>query len=348
MFSQFRPTVAKARPAACRSIIDGGRITTERSLHLMANKRKWSLKTTKKQPKFAGDHVGIKDGDDADQSLRRNDSVGPIITALLPEPADHDSFFPPYFASITAHHSKTRATTAEARASESFDWMQVTVDIFTWTNVPRSALSFGVGCSCILWNSLVQDTRYSAINVSAHLGLLCLAAAFFKSTFVNGSTSSSSSSIPTITEADALKLIRLFLPTINALLRKSAELFSGEPTVTLKVAVVLWLLAQAGYRMGLWTLARFAYFALFIAPKCYLSYREQIHEQGGAAAGKFLHLFWTIWDSCGHKKAILFAALALAWNLSSLSTLMFGGFICLVTLRARQQLQRDEPQTSYS
>ena len=38
-----------------------------------------------------------------------------------------------------------------------------------------------------------------------------------------------------VTEADALRLIRVMLPPINLMLEKLGELFSGEPTVTLRV-----------------------------------------------------------------------------------------------------------------
>jgi hypothetical protein len=38
-----------------------------------------------------------------------------------------------------------------------------------------------------------------------------------------------------LTEGDALRLVRLFLPPLNSILLKMGEIFSGEPTVTLKV-----------------------------------------------------------------------------------------------------------------
>ena len=43
------------------------------------------------------------------------------------------------------------------------------------------------------------------------------------------------SSAHLLTEGDALKLIRLLLPPLNSILLKMGEIFSGEPTVTLKV-----------------------------------------------------------------------------------------------------------------
>ena len=38
-----------------------------------------------------------------------------------------------------------------------------------------------------------------------------------------------------VTEADALRVIRVLLPPLNLMLEKLGELFSGEPTVTLRV-----------------------------------------------------------------------------------------------------------------
>lgn len=274
---------------------------------------------------------------------------------LLERPAPHASDLrPPYTIphasateSASAHRRSNRGASinnhaAGMRASESSDWVQFLVDIFMWRHVPRSALLFGVGCFCILSMSVIQDMHFSAISVFAYIALLYLAATFFRRTFLRGATPASLSSLYMLTEADALNLVRLLLPPVNSILIKLSDLFSGEPTVTLKVAVALWLLIQAGHIMNLWSLARLAYFALFVIPKCYSCYNEQIHVH----ARSFLHWAWARWDACSHKKAVLIAALALAWNLSSVSTRVCGAFISVVALRAYQHVIRAEVENN--
>lgn len=248
---------------------------------------------------------------------------------------------PPYrverhSAATSSPVTSSRRASREARTMGSSDWLQFIGDIIMWRHIPRSALLFGAGCFCIMSASLVQDLQYSTISVMAYMALFYLAARFIKCNFLRGSTQTLS--VGVLTESDVLRLIRVLLPPFNIMLQKLGDLFCGEPMVTLKVAGALWFLARAGSMMNMWTLTRMVYFALFTVPKCYSSYHELIEAQGR----NVLHWMRTTWSACGHKKAVMFTAFAVAWNFSSVSTRVCGAFLALVGIRAYQHVIRSE------
>ncbi|KAI5075588.1 hypothetical protein GOP47_0009664 [Adiantum capillus-veneris] len=219
--------------------------------------------------------------------------------------------------------SSSRRASREARIVATSGWLQFLGDIIMWRHIPRSALLFGLGCFCIMSASLIQDMQYSTFSVMAYMALFYLAARFMRCNFLRGSPSTLS--VGLVTEADALRLIRVVLPPFNLMLQKLGDLFSGEPIVTLKVAGALWFLARAASTMNIWTLARVAYFALFTVPKCYTSYHDQIETQ----VRNVLHWVRSTWGACGHKKAVLFAGFLVVWNFSSVSTRICGAFLTL-------------------
>lgn len=232
--------------------------------------------------------------------------------------------------------SYSRRASREARMVGTSDWLQFLGDVIMWRHIPRSALLFGVGCFCIMSASLIQDMQYSIFSVMAYTALFYLAARFIRCNFLRGIPSTLS--VGLLTEADALRLIRLVLPPINLMLQKLGDLFSGEPIVTLKVAGALWFLARAGSMMNIWTLIRIAYFALFTVPKCYASYHEHIETQ----VRNVVHRIHNTWSACGHKKAVLVAGFLVAWNFSSVSTRVCGAFLALVGVRAYRHVIQNE------
>eukprot|EP00249_Psilotum_nudum_P004505 c18017_g1_i1 orf=221-1849(+) len=263
------------------------------------------------------------------QHKRKAPDLVPVLHHDLPES------YPHVRSRLQSHEysrsSSRRTSRGMQNCLESSDWLQLLVDIILWRHVPRSSLLFGVGCFCIFSASVIHDINYNIVTILAYFSLFYLGAAFFRYSIGHGEISQSSRY--EICEADALKVIRAILPAINFVLRKMSLLFSGEPAMTLKVAMTLWLLAQSGYIMNLWTLARLAYFALFIIPKCCLCYQDQLR---GYTQSLLLWCTMT-WNSCSHKKAILFAAFAVAWNFFSISSCIFGVFILVVALRTYRQ-----------
>eukprot|EP00250_Pteridium_aquilinum_P012607 c20829_g1_i1 orf=216-2021(+) len=248
---------------------------------------------------------------------------------------------PPYRAerhstATSSPSTASRRASREARAIGSSDWLEFISDIIMWRHIPRSALLFGAGCFCIMSASLIQDSQYSTISILAYMALFYLAARFIKCNFLRGSIPILPESM--LTEGDVLRLLRVLLPPCNVMLQNLGHLFSGEPMVTLKVAGALWFLARAGSMMNVWTLIRIAYFALFTVPRCYSSYDEHMKAQ----ARSVLHWMRTTWSACAHKKAVLLAGFAVAWNFSSVSTRVCGAFLALVGVRAYQHVIRSE------
>ncbi|CAM6071246.1 unnamed protein product [Sphagnum tenellum] len=219
---------------------------------------------------------------------------------------------------------------ADVEGYLSYNW--VAVDLIMWRDIPRSALWFGAGSFIILSTSFMPRIRCGLIGIGANFALFYLAAVFIYRMFIPGSAAQlSEDNVGTgccTTEADIARWIRIFLPAINLVLTKTRQVFSGDPATTLKVAAVLWLLARAGSRMSLWSFVRLCYFGVFTVPKCCNCYSNQLQAHVRA---------WIAWSTYSHKKAVLVAAFLLAWNMSSFSTRLWGGFMMLVWLRLYQQ-----------
>ncbi|CAK9225553.1 unnamed protein product [Sphagnum troendelagicum] len=226
--------------------------------------------------------------------------------------------------------------TREADPSPYAGWLQATADLIMWRDIPRSALWFGAGSFIILSGSYMPTIQCGMVGVGANLALVYLAAVFFHRTFVPGSAAELSEDINEgycTTEADIVRWIHTFLPAVNLALEKARQIFSGDPATTLKVAAVLWLFTRAGSSMSLWSFVRLCYFVLFTVPKCFACYSNQLYAHGWSIAARA----WMVWDTYSYKKAVVVAAFLLAWNISSFSTRLWGGFMIFVWLRLYQQ-----------
>lgn len=217
--------------------------------------------------------------------------------------------------------------------SEGGLWLHAIEDLIMWKDVPRSSLLFGASCFFILSASFVKDMSCRVLTLTAYVGMIRLAAVFFHRTFLSSSSRQSAKLQQQVTEEDILRCIRVVLPVINLAFNKSGKLFSGDPATTLKVAAVLWLVARMGYALSLWSFLRFGLLALFIVPKFYVLYSNQLFDHGRA----LLLRAWMLWTSCSHKKAVIAGTCLMAWNLSSVSARLFGAFFMIVALRLYQQ-----------
>lgn len=220
--------------------------------------------------------------------------------------------------------------------SEGPDRIEYMVDLIMWKDTPKSALMFGFGSFCVLSSSFTQDLHFSLVTFVSYLALVYLAAVFFyKNILQRGVVEQDCSPVnyEAISEAYALSIIRLVLPFVNGLLAKFQELFSGDPATTMKLASIIWLLAQCGHKMTIWTLAKLSFFAIFTIPKLYACYSVQLHRYGHF----MLCRFWDAWNSCSHKKGVLVAVFLLVWNLSTVTARVWGAFILIVALRLYQQ-----------
>ncbi|XP_022728633.1 reticulon-like protein B21 [Durio zibethinus] len=211
--------------------------------------------------------------------------------------------------------------------------LQNLVDLVMWRDVSKSALVFGMGTFIIISSSYTQDLNISCISVISYLGLVYLAAIFlYKSIICRGVVDIDESSC-VLGEEEAVWILKLVLPYLNEFLLKLRALFSGDPATTMKLAVLLFVLARCGSSITIWKMAKLGFFGVFTVPKVCSSYSHQL-----TAYGKFwIRRFGDAWDSCTHKKAVAMAIFTLVWNLSSIVARVWAAFMLFVALRYYQQ-----------
>ncbi|KAI3925874.1 hypothetical protein MKX01_014514 [Papaver californicum] len=195
---------------------------------------------------------------------------------------------------------------------------QLINDLVMWRDVAKSTLWFGFGSLCFLSSCTSQGLRYSVFSGISHLGLLFLAFSFLCNS-CSPRTSNEQRLNLELKEDDIVRIAREVLPVANFVIVKTRELFSGKPSMTLKVAPSLLFGAEYGHLLTLWRLCAIGFFISFTAPKLYASYSMQI-------AGKAEYLGGWIsgaWKACCHKKIVAVSAALAFWNLSSIKTRVF-------------------------
>ncbi|KAI3988330.1 hypothetical protein MKX01_012119 [Papaver californicum] len=209
---------------------------------------------------------------------------------------------------------------------------QLINDLVMWRDVAKSTLWFGFGSLCFLSSCTSQGLRYSVFSGISHLGLLFLAFSFLCNSCSPRNCNEQRLDLE-LKEDDIVRIARKVLPVANFIIFKTRELFSGEPSMTLKVAPILFFGAEYGHLLTLWRLCAIGFFISFTAPKLYASYSMQI-------AGKAEYLGGWIsraWKACSHKKIVAISAALAFWNLSSIKTRGFSAFLGMVILRYCRQ-----------
>ncbi|BBM98529.1 hypothetical protein MPTK1_1g14200 [Marchantia polymorpha subsp. ruderalis] len=153
--------------------------------------------------------------------------------------------------------------------STSISWMQLFGDVIMWKDIPRSTLYFGAGCFGILSTSYVKNPSFGALTFTSYLALLYLAGIYCHRSFLGGGQVGNGVNWE-LSDTEALDFVRVVLPALNLVICKCGQLFCGDPFTTLKVAAMLWVLAQLGYWISLWSFARLA-FILLVAVRAYFS-----------------------------------------------------------------------------
>ncbi|KAG6547677.1 hypothetical protein Mapa_011127 [Marchantia paleacea] len=222
-----------------------------------------------------------------------------------------------------------KALASTSSNSTSISWMQLFGDVIMWKDIPRSTLYFGAGCFGILSTSYVKNPSFGALTFTCYLALLYLAGIYCHRSFLGGGQLGDGVNWE-LSDSEALDIVRVVLPALNLVICKCGQLFCGDPFTTLKVAAMLWVLAQLGYWISLWSFARLAFVAMFIVPKLFSYYSHQLQGHAEAVAERV----WIAWDEYAHKKAAMLGAFLLAWNFTAASTRLFGAFMLLVAVRA--------------
>nr|XP_027065857.1 reticulon-like protein B21 [Coffea arabica] len=220
---------------------------------------------------------------------------------------------PPVVSHARVHPSPTKKDQVSARTRSK---LQSIVDLVMWRDASKSAFVFGIGTFIIISSSYAKDLNISAISVLSYLGLIYLAAIFlFRSLISRGAVDLDDSSTDYVVgEEEAVWLVKLILPCVNEFLLKIKALFSGDPATTMKMALLLFVLARCGSSITIWKMVKLGFFGVFTVPKVCSSYSTQL-----TAYGVFwIRRFRDAWESCSHKKAVAFAIFTLVWNLSSI------------------------------
>ncbi|KAM0021091.1 putative reticulon-like protein B17/18/21 [Helianthus debilis subsp. tardiflorus] len=245
------------------------------------------------------------------------------------------------------NHQKTSSKPNEfplQRVPKSHSKLQSLIDLIMWKDASKSALVFGFGTFSILSSSYTQDLNISFISVISYLSLIYLAATFiFKSFILRGVVQSDNITDDdeyVVGEEEAIWALKLFLPYINEFLLKVKALFSGDPATTMKMAVLLFILARCGSSITIWKMAKLAFFGLFTVPKICSSYSSQLSAYGAF----WIQRFKDAWDSCSQKKAVAFGVFTLVWNLSSMVARIWAVFMLLVAFKFYQQSMTKDDQ----
>ncbi|XP_057507078.1 reticulon-like protein B17 [Actinidia eriantha] len=205
-------------------------------------------------------------------------------------------------------------------------------DLIMWNDVAKSSLWFGLGSLCFLSSCFARGIHFSIFSFMSQLGLLFLGLSFFSNSICQRYNLENKREFK-LKEDDILRAARVILPTLNLAISKTRELFSGEPTMTLKVASILVIGAEYGHFMTLRRLCAFGFFISFTGPKLYSCYCIQINS-------KVVYLkTWVLeaWRACSHKKIVSASAATAFWNLTAIRTRIFAAFIFVVILRYHKQ-----------
>nr|KYP38209.1 Reticulon-like protein B21 [Cajanus cajan] len=218
--------------------------------------------------------------------------------------------------------------------------LQSLVDLIMWRDVSRSAFVFGFGTFIIVSSSYAKDINLSVISVMSYVSLVYLAVIFLYRSLICRGVIYVEDSNYVLGEEDAIWMLKLILPYLNEFLSKLKALFSGDPGTTIKLAVLLFVLARCGSYITIWKMAKFGFFGVFTVPKICSSYSAQLTAYGNF----WIRRFRDAWDSCTHKKAVALGIFGLVWNLSSVVARIWAVFVLFVAFRYYQQhyLVRDE------
>ncbi|OIW08353.1 hypothetical protein TanjilG_03029 [Lupinus angustifolius] len=209
---------------------------------------------------------------------------------------------------------------------------QLVTDLIMWKDVSRSTLWFGFGSLSILSSCFTKGLHFSIFSAISQLAFLFLGVSFLSNS-LSQRTQVEKRGFAKLKEDDILRFAKLILPALNFAISKTRALFSGEPSMTLKVAPFVILGAEYGHLITIWRLCAVGFFVSFSVPRLYSSYSDQINQR----AERFKLRLLDTWSACTHKKIVVASALVTFWNLSTIRTRFFTAFILLVILRCFRQ-----------
>lgn len=209
--------------------------------------------------------------------------------------------------------------------------LQNIVDILMWKNISKSAFVFGFGSFVLVSSSYTRDLNFSFILVLSYFALAYL---FYKFILNRGMAESIYQEDKCIIEEnEAVKILKSLLPYINEVLFNLRTLFSGDSATTIKLAILLFVMARYGNYITIWTLTKIAFFGIFTVPKAVSSYHDQLVTYGKI----WFERFKSGWYSCTHKKVVAAVIFAIIWSLSSTVAKIWALFMMVVAAKYYQQ-----------
>ncbi|CAL4888078.1 unnamed protein product [Urochloa decumbens] len=215
-------------------------------------------------------------------------------------------------------------------------WERI-VELVMWRNVAKSALWFGFGSMFFVSCSFSREITFSPISALCHLGVMILGLAFFKDSVPQQRLQVEERGRSfQLTEENVLRASRAVLPIANSMISTAQVIFSGEPSMTLKVLPVLLFGAKYGSLVTVWRLLATGFFTSFTVPRLYSCYSSQIHKRVEILRDRALES----WKSCPRKKLVAATAVTMFWNMFSVKTRVMAAFVSLVILRYNQKYRK--------
>ncbi|AQK59148.1 Reticulon-like protein B17 [Zea mays] len=219
-------------------------------------------------------------------------------------------------------------------------WERI-VELVMWRNMAKSALWFGFG-SMFFSCSLSRDVTFSPISALCHLGVMILGLAFFKDSVPQRPQVENERRFR-LTEEDMLRASQAVLPFANSMISTAQVIFSGEPSMTLKVLPLLLFGAKYGGLVTVWRLLAAGFFISFTVPKLYSCYSSRIHKRVEILRDQALEA----WKSCPRKKLVAAIIVTMFWNMFSVKTRVMAAFVSLVILRYNKKHHKAAEVGSY-
>ncbi|XP_051200219.1 reticulon-like protein B17 isoform X3 [Lolium perenne] len=216
--------------------------------------------------------------------------------------------------------SRTRG----ADNAEQSDWeglWERVVELVMWKNVGRAAFWFGSGSMIFCSSSFSTDIEFRHVQLLIPIKILCnfgvvtLGLAFFKDSISQRQNTEPVRKFQ-LTEEDVLRVAQAVLPIANSLFSMARVIFSGDPSMTLKVLPILLFGAKYGHLLTLWRLLAIGFFGSFTLPRLYSCYSSHIREKVEGLNARILNA----WKSCPRKKLVAAAAAITFWNVVSVKT----------------------------
>ncbi|KAM0914361.1 hypothetical protein ACQ4PT_011558 [Festuca glaucescens] len=237
-------------------------------------------------------------------------------------------------ALVPALADATHVTMTDALEQSGWEglWERI-VELVMWKDVAKSALWFGLGPMFFFSCSFSREITFSPISAFCHLAVMILGLAFLKDSVPQSQPLETGRNFQ-LTEEDLLRAARAVLPVANSMISTAQVIFSGNPSMTLKVLPVLLFGAKYGSLVTLWRLLATGFFSSFTLPKLYMCYSTQIHRTVENVRDRALEA----WKSCPRKKLVAGTAVTMCWNLFSIKTRFVAAFISVVILRVQSSV----------